>query len=169
MGATTLSLSPLALSYFFHLIATVVWLGGMALQVLVIFPLQRDQAEWQPLLDALARRFRPLANFSLLILLVTGVVQTGDDSHYGGLLNFENAWSRAILAKHIAFGGMVALVVFMQFGLSPTIERARLLATKNKGQADELGKLHRRERRLIQANFALSIIVLFFTAIATAL
>jgi putative copper export protein len=111
-----LSHSLLAGSFFLHLAATVVWIGGMALLVLVIYPLQRrvndDPAR---LLDAIEARFRPLANFSLLVLLVTGVFQTGNDEFYGGLFNFDNDWSRAMLGKHIAFAGMVLIVGFLQF------------------------------------------------------
>ena len=142
----------------------------MALLVLVIYPLQSraDDDEFARLLDAIERRFRPLANFSLLVLLVTGVVQTGNDEFYGGLLSFENDWSRAMLGKHIAFVGMVLIVVFLQFGLAPALERARLLASRDVNQGDVM-RLRGRQRRLSQINFALGIIVLVFTAIATAL
>lgn len=171
MKGLVLNLSPVAISYFLHLIATVIWLGGMALLVLVIWPL----AERQPssnhgdegLLNAIEKRFRPLANLSLLVLLMTGVVQTADDEQYGGLLDFSNGWSQAILAKHIAFFGMVGIVGFLQFGLNPALERARLLAKKNPSAGD-VAALTRRERRLTQINFGLGLVVLFFTAIATA-
>lgn len=166
-----MNLSPLAISYFLHLIATVVWLGGLALMVLVIYPLQAQRAQsedgdtWRPLLDALTLRWRPFANFSLLILLVTGVVQTGADEHYGGLLDFSESWGQAMLGKHIAFFGMVAVVGWLQFGLAPAMERAKLLASKDPSSLDAVRE---REKRLTQANFALSIVVLFFTAVATA-
>ena len=165
-----LSHSLLAGSFFLHLAATVVWIGGMALLVLVIYPLQARAADEQSarLLDGIEQRFRPLANFSLLVLLVTGVVQTGNDEFYGGLLSFENDWSRAMLAKHIAFAGMVGIVGFLQFGLAPALERARLLASKDADQGD-LPRLRSRQRRLSQINFGLGMIVLVFTAIATAL
>lgn len=157
-----------AISYFFHLMATVVWLGGMALLVLVIWPVQRRSPEWLPLLDMIEKRFRPMANFSLLVLLMTGVVQTGADDNYGGMLDFSNDWSQAILGKHIAFIGMMAIVGFLQFGLEPALERAKLLASR--GQAlDDLNRLRERQRLLTRVNLGLSIVVLIFTAIATAL
>lgn len=157
--------SLLAASYFLHLLATVVWLGGMALLVLLIYPLQsrHPSREVREMLTALSRRFRPYANFSLWVLLVTGVVQTSEDEHYGGLLDFSTPWSQAILAKHIAFIGMALIIAWLQFGLAPALERAHLLQ-----KADSLETLGARERRLIQVNFGLGLIVLFFTAIATA-
>lgn len=170
MKGLVLNLSPVAISYFLHLIATVIWLGGMALLVLVIWPLAERQSassDNASLLNAIEKRFRPLANLSLLVLLMTGVVQTAEDEQYGGLLDFSNGWSQAMLAKHIAFFGMVGIVAFLQFGLSPALERTRLLAKKNLGAGD-VAALTRRERRLTQINFGLGLVVLFFTAIATA-
>jgi uncharacterized membrane protein len=157
-------------SFFLHLAATVVWIGGMALLVLVIYPLQSrtDNEDSARLLDSIEVRFRPLANLSLLVLLMTGVVQTGNDEFYGGFLSFKNDWSRAMLGKHIAFAGMVLIVGFLQFGLAPSLERAKLLAIRDDNQGD-LNRLRSRQRRLSQINFALGIIVLVFTAIATAL
>ncbi|MFP4324173.1 MAG: CopD family protein [Anaerolineales bacterium] len=153
-----------------HLIATVIWLGGMGLLLLVIYPLAaRDPDRWAALLPPLERRFRPMANLSLLVLLVTGVVQTAEDPNYGGLLDFSTPWSQAILAKHIAFGGMVAIVLFLQFGLRPAMDRADLLARKQSDQATTVQALRRREQRLTSVNFALGMVVLFFTAIATAI
>lgn len=154
--------SLLAASYFLHLVATVVWLGGMALFVFILWPtVPKEQSAW---LARIEKRFRPMANFSLLVLLMTGILQTSQDDHYGGLLSFETAWSRAILAKHIAFVGMVLIVGFLQFGLGPALERARLLSR----QAD-IDHLHQRERRLTALNLTLGMVVLIFTAIATAL
>jgi uncharacterized membrane protein len=135
----------------------------------VIYPLRatQDSEASQALLDTIERRFRPLANFSLLVLLVTGVVQMGEDSNYGGFFDFSNTWSKAILAKHIAFIAMIGIVVFLQFGLAPALERARLLARKTYLQ-DDVQKLRHRERRLGQINCLLAILVLLLTAIATA-
>jgi uncharacterized membrane protein len=141
----------------------------MALMVLVIYPAQRrtPSEELQAWLDGITRRFRPFANFSLLILLVTGVVQTGADEQYGGLLDFSTGWSQAILGKHMAFFAMVGVVAFLQFGLAPTLERAQLIAKKS-GQTADLNALRQREARLTQINFSLGLVVLFFTALATA-
>ena len=136
------------------------------MMVLIIYPLQQRDPQ-SVVADVVMRRFRPIANFSLLVLLMTGVVQTGGDEHYEGVLNFNQSWSQAMLGKHLAFFGMVAVVGFLQFGLSPALERARLIAAK--GDDASFVQLQNRERRLTQANFALSIIVLIFTAMATAI
>lgn len=161
----------LAAAYFLHLIATVVWLGGLVILGLLVWPEARrtlsDGDENRRFLLNLQRRFRPWANLSLLVLLGTGLLQMAADPHYEGLLAVGNTWSVAMLLKHLAFGGMVVVMLALQFGVAPAIERAALLAQK--GQPEALAAAQHRERRLAGIMLGLGGLVLLFTAIATAL
>jgi uncharacterized membrane protein len=113
----------LAINYFFHLIATIVWIGGLALLVLVVWPAARQSLEGDPaqasLLKAIRQRFTPLANLSLVVLIVTGMFQMSADPNYDGMLVIDNDWSRAILLKHVAILGMVIAGVAVQWGVAP--------------------------------------------------
>lgn len=160
----------LSISYFIHLIATVLWIGGLLIFTVFVWPavkhsLYQPEANHQLLLD-LQKRFRPLANLSLLLLLGTGMVQTGANENYEALLTFTNTWTQAMLFKHLAFGGMIVVAGILQFGIAPAIERASLLAAR--GQANELETILAREARLTQIMLGLGVLVLVFTAIATA-
>jgi uncharacterized membrane protein len=167
------SLTILAIAYFFHLIATVVWVGGIVIMAMLVWPEARrtleNNAALEPLLAGLRRRFMPMANFSLVILTVTGLVQMTGDPNYDGVLQFENEWSRVILLKHIAIAGMFACGLILQFSTIPALERASLLAERGKGDPTTWTRLRRTEVRLTWINVALSILVLAFTAWATAL
>lgn len=160
----------LAISYFVHLIATVVWIGGLAMMLFLIWPETArslvNQDERRRVVMGIQARFRPMANLSLVLLLGTGMVQMSGDPNYEGFLTFENTWSIAMLLKHIAFEAMIGLAAFTQFALAPAIERAILLASK--GQPSELEKLLAREVQLMWSMAGLGVIVLAFTAIATA-
>lgn len=159
----------LSLSYFIHLGATVIWIGGMAIFVMYIWPTVHrhiNDDRQRDVLLSLQQRFRPVANLSLVLLLGTGMLQTGANENYDGLLTFENTWTIAMLFKHIAYAGMVVVAGVVQFGVVPALERATLLASR--GNTEELDILLQRERRLFYASLALGIVVLFFTAIATA-
>jgi uncharacterized membrane protein len=162
----------LAFNYWLHLLATVVWVGGLVLMVLVVSPgLARvlgEDASRSDVLAELRRRFTPLANLSLVVLVVTGMLQMVSDGHYDGLLRLSNGWTRAMLLKHLSVGGMVVVGAIMQWQLAPAIERARLLASRQPGQGD-LPALRTRERQLSRLDLALGILVLLFTALATAL
>ncbi len=165
----------LAISYFLHLIATVAWIGGLLLLVVVAWPAARTALQSADqsggllrLLADLRKRFTPIANLSLIVLIVTGLVQMSANPKYDGLLKIDNDWSRAIFFKHIAVVGMIGVGGVMQLALLPALDRAELRARLGK-DAPDLPRLQRRERRLSAFNLALGVLVLAFTAIATAL
>jgi len=163
----------LAASYLFHLIATVVWLGGLAILTIMVWPeanraLQKN-ADFYAFMNRLRKRFVPLANASLAILLGTGMIQMSLDENYLGVLDFSNQWSVAMLLKHTAFVGMVVCSLTIQYGIVPTLERTTLLIAKGKATDAEIEPLRQREVRLTWLNNGLGILVLAFTAWATAL
>ena len=159
----------LAFSYWFHLLATVIWLGGLALMALVAWPAVRQGTLAGNHWLALQKRFLPWANGSLVVLLITGFIQMTNDPNYSGFLAVDGLWAGAILVKHLAFTGMMLIAVYGQWWLYPAMDRARLLAAKRPSlAAAEQNKLSRREMALLRLNLACAVAVLFFTAVATA-
>ncbi len=162
----------LAVSYWLHLIATVIWIGGLALMALVVWPGARALLGPGPQLNALVqqwqKRFNPLAWASLAVLTGTGLFQTVANPHYGGFLRIDNAWAAAILIKHLAVIGMVVIGVYMQVVLQPEIARVALLHERGRA-AENTGALRRRESALTWLNLLCALITLACTAIATAL
>jgi uncharacterized membrane protein len=160
----------LTIAYFVHLIATVLWIGGLLILLILVWPetarTLSNNEERRRMILGLQARFRPIANLSLVALTGTGLVQMSADENYEGFLTFENTWSIAILLKHLAFIGMGGLLVLLQFWLAPAIERAILLASK--GHPSNLENLLTREVRLMWGMASLGALVLVFTALATA-
>lgn len=156
-------------SYWIHLLATIVWLGGIVLMAFIAWPALNkgtlDSNQW----FQLQKRFLPWVNASLVILLITGFIQMTNDENYHGFLAVDSLWAWAMLLKHIAYIGMVALTAAMQFILYPAMARQSLLAQANpEAAAGERDRLAAREIRLLRLNVASAMIVLLFTAIATA-
>ena len=115
------------------------------------------------------KRFTPWANISLVLLLITGFVQMTNDPNYNGFLAIDSLWAWAILLKHIAFGGLVALTAYVQFSLYPAMARLALAADKRPQlTADERAKLSRKEGQFLRLNLACAALILLFTAVATA-
>ncbi len=158
----------LAVSYLVHIMATVVWIGGIVFQALVVTPAVTSDPSAAPFVGAIQRRFAPIANLSLVVLIVTGMVQLTSNTNYVGFLNFTNTWAKAILLKHITVGGMVATALYMNLVLQPDIHRISILLSAGKAKPAETEKLARRQSQLAQINLTLAIIVLLFTAIARA-
>ncbi len=159
----------LAISYWIHLLATIIWLGGMALMALIAWPALRQGTLADNQWAALQRRFAPWAAGSLVILLITGFVQMTNDQNYGGFLVLDGTWAYAMLLKHIAFVGMVIITVYVQAILYPAMSRAAILAQQRPQLAqNEQATLARREMSLLRLNLACAVLVLLFTAVATA-
>jgi len=168
----------LTVTYWLHMLATVAWVGGLAALALVVLPAVRgslDPGGQAVLLERIQRRLDPLAWFSLLVLVGTGMFQMSASPYYQGFLAVENTWAAAILAKHLVFGGMVAVSAWNTWGLLPALRRAALRQAALKktlpGEAGgtdspEIAKLQRQSRRMLNVNLVLSVAVLLLTALA---
>ncbi|MEW5987437.1 MAG: hypothetical protein AB1791_12455 [Chloroflexota bacterium] len=159
----------LVASYWLHLLATVVWLGGLVVMSLVAWPAVRRRVLTPEVWAELQRRLTPLTNTSLVILLITGFIQMTADPNYEGFLQVRTLWAQAILVKHLAFLGMVGLAAVMQWRIQPALARLSLLAaTKPQLAAAEREKLTQRELHLLRWNLLCAAAVLLCTAVATA-
>jgi uncharacterized membrane protein len=163
----------LAISLFFHIVATVVWIGGLVTLSALVWPEMRRTMSEQPalytLLTRLRGRFMPLSNLALATLIVTGLFQMTADPNYDGVMQFNNEWSRVMLLKHLAIVGMALSGLMLQYSVIPALERASLLAERGKGDAAEYARLRAREVRLTWLNVGLGALVLAFSAWATSI
>lgn len=159
----------LVASYWVHLLATVVWLGGIALMAFIAWPALRQGTLSSNQWFQLQKRFLPWVNAALVVLLITGFVQMTNDENYHGFLAVDSIWAWAMLLKHIAYAGMVALTAWLQFMLYPAMARlALLMETQPEVAAAERDKLAAREIRYLRLNVLAAMLVLLFTAMATA-
>lgn len=160
----------LSLSQWLHLLATVVWLGGLTLMSLVAWPAVRkqviDAGQWAEL----QRRLTPWGNLSLVILWITGFLQMTADSNYEGFLAVNSLWAQAMLIKHLAVIGMMIFGLYLQWRVQPALARLALLEKKQPAKAGvERQRLAKRENRLVVLSLVCAVAVLFCTAIATAI
>ena len=159
-------------SFFFHLIATVAWIGGLVTLALVVQPVLShtitDVRERARLMEAVQKRFQPIANLSLIVLILTGMVQTFANRFYKGFLQLDSAWAQAILFKHLAVVGMVILAGIITFSVQPALRRNALLVANGVADDAQSARLQHQQVRLTRLNLVLSLLVLLFTAIASA-
>ncbi|MFZ0544985.1 MAG: CopD family protein [Candidatus Promineifilaceae bacterium] len=159
----------LSLSYWLHLLSTVVWLGGLVLMTLIAWPAVRGQILSADQWIALRQRFTPWSNISLAVLWITGFLQMTSDSNYEGFLVIHSVWAQAILIKHLAVIAMMGFGLYIQWRVHPSLERLNLLSGKKPELAQaEKESLLRQETRLLRLSLICAAAVLFFTAIATA-
>ncbi|MGJ3240200.1 MAG: CopD family protein [Anaerolineae bacterium] len=151
----------LALSLFIHLTATAIWIGGLLITMILVYPettrvLQDTPALYQ-FLSRLRQRFYPISNLSLVALIVTGSFQMTADPYYDGLLTFDNAWSQIMLVKHILIVVMALVGLGLQYGIAPALERTSLLLAKDKGQDQTAGQFRQLRRREVLLTWALGL------------
>jgi uncharacterized membrane protein len=156
-----MSATVLAILYAVHLLAAVIWIGGLVMLFLVVIPGARrvfgnlqaaetpGQKAAEAMLSELERRFTPLANLSLVMLVATGMLQMSVDENYDGFLQFSNTWAWAMLFKHLAVVGMA-------------------LAAAHRPDEESNQRLVRRRVRFATLNLACGLLTLLFTAVATA-
>ncbi|MCC7130306.1 MAG: CopD family protein [Anaerolineae bacterium] len=165
----------LTLAYWLHMLATVVWIGGLAALSLFVLPAARRSLEPQPLaafLVELQRRLDPVSWFCLAALAGTGLFQMSANPSYEGFLTVHNLWAVAILIKHLLFFGMTAVSAYMTWVVLPGLSRVVLrqaLAAQD-GEAGMLNnRLNRQELHLVRLNLILGVLILGLTAVARSL
>ncbi len=159
-------------SFFLHLLATVAWIGGLATLALVVQPVLNravtEARERARLLEAILKRFQPIANLSLAVLILTGMVQTFTSRFYKGFLRLDNLWAQAIFLTHIAVLGMIIVAGYITFSVQPALKRNALLIANDLADEQQISRVQQQQVRLMRINLILSAVVLLFTAIATA-
>jgi uncharacterized membrane protein len=170
----------LSILFAVHLLAAVAWIGGLIVLALVVIPGVRrvlrdapratrsDQNAGEAILAELERRFTPLANLSLVVLITTGMLQMSADENYGGFLQFNNTWAWAMLFKHLAVIGMAAIAGYVALALEPERRRLQMLAAAKRPDTEARQHLNRRRVRLAKLNLVCGLLTLLFSAVATA-
>ena len=123
------------LSVFVHILAAMVWVGGMAFLVLVVVPWLRsgDRARGATMLRETGRRFRDISWVCFALILATGSL----NSWVRGVrpeslvdpIWLRTAFAHTLLLKLTLFGLVLALSAVHDFWLGPRatelLERAR--------------------------------------------
>ena len=172
MGTQTAPPIVLAIAYWLHMLATVVWIGGLAALAVIFLPAARRllaPADYSNLLAKIQRRLQMVGWFSLAVLVVTGLFQMSSHPAYQGFLTIDSMWAVAILIKHLVIGLMVLISAYLTWGILPAMQRMALIRASGR-QVDESAtrRLELRESRILTGNLVLSIVVLLLTALARA-
>lgn len=161
------STTTLAVIYWLHMLATVIWIGSLAAINLLVLPASTRTlklADQLSFISALQKRLEPLAWFCMGILVVTGLFQMSTNPHYNGFLSISTQWSLSILVKHGFAVIMVVVSAIQTWDVLPAIQRT--LMKKDQASEEELARLQKKELLILRVNLALSILILGATAFA---
>jgi copper transport protein len=144
-----------------HFIFVAIWLGGVAYYAGVLVPQVLKQRALAPALGASIEKFSPLAIMSVLVIAITGIIQSASFvGSFDALLNTD--YGRALLAKIVVFLVLIAFGAFHQFVIAPKITAWRAKAETQKDAA-------RRFRISVAAEALISILTLAAAAAMTLL
>jgi len=160
--------SGLVLTYWLHILATVVWIGGLTSLSIFVLPAAKKTLpaeEYSKFLSLMQKRMQPISWLCLVTLIFTGLFQLVTSPNYQGFLVIANTWAQAILIKHIAVGGMLGLSAYVTWGLIPSLNRMAFMQAMGK-DIDEAQKekLEQRQLSIMQINLFLAVIILLLTA-----
>lgn len=145
--------------YWLHLIATVIWIGGITFILFIAIPSANQVlgAEAGKLMGEISKRFTPIANYSIILLIVTGAVLTAVNKQFLGIGNFGNSWSLGLIMKHVLVFVMVAVHFYRGLVLAPKIAKTDAVSEKT--------SLQKLSLNLVKVNFCLGAIVLLLSGI----
>jgi uncharacterized membrane protein len=144
----------IALSYWLHALATVVFLGHFVLLAVLYLPALADNPA---ALSTISKRSRWWLYASLLVFILTGVYLMFVDPGYLGIGNFNNFWSVMMLVKHLLIVGMIGMGFWFN-----AILRVGSLMNSNTGAVQAVARF----RWYVNAMAICGVMVLLFTALA---
>lgn len=110
-----------------HLIAAVVWIGGLAFLVFGLRPSLKkafpDEAARASMEAPLYRRFFVMSAMAATVLLASGTMMMVTDTHFEGFFQYPNAWTRLMVVKHALFVGLLGLLIAQRRSRATAIER----------------------------------------------
>ena len=143
-------------NYWIHLLAAVLWIGGIMFILIIALPVATGRAEsgGKEFMGEVAKRFGPLANWCIYILVATGAVMVWSalPMHLAGRMD---TWTWVLVSKMIPVLVMVVIHFYRGLVLSRMIEQAAPGAGKVRLQKLSLD--------LVKVNLSLGILVILLS------
>jgi uncharacterized membrane protein len=150
----------LIISAAIHLFAAVVWIGGIFFILFVALPSARKILEQPgPLMGDLSKRFVPLANISILLLLVSGILMSLLSHTLSEIASLNSIWSQTLSFKIII--ALMMTVIHFYRGLLLTPRIAKL--TSEGVPSEQVSRLQSLSLNLVKVNLLCGATVLLIT------
>jgi uncharacterized membrane protein len=144
------------ISYWLHLVATLIWIGGIFFILFIAIPSAKQVlgADAGKLMGEISKRFTLLVNYSIAFLALTGIALISlNRAPLAGEI-FEKRWM-IIAIKHIVFLAMIIIHFYRGLVLAPKIGKAASSAEK--------ANLQKLSLSLVKVNFGLGLITLLLS------
>ena len=140
---------------FLHDLFTAVWIGGLLLITLTLFPALKKtlghSAETEKIMDAVMMKQGKLVVLAVIVLTLTGILLARSSGNVTGLMRFDSQYASLLSIKHILMIVMVVVAFSRLFGF-------RGLASQPNKDRKKLSLL------LLHLNTLVGVAVLFLSA-----
>lgn len=149
----------LVTSYWIHLVATVIWIGGITFILFIAIPSSKQVlgGDAGKLMGEIAKRSTRLANYSIALLVITGIALAGLNKEFSGFGILKNNWTMFLTLKHILVFGMIVIHFYRGLVLAPKIKRTASDTDK--------ATLQKLSINLVKVNFGLGLMVLLLSGV----
>jgi|SRR3990172_691994 len=148
------------LIHFLHLLATVVWIGGIIFMEVVFYPSLAaiDPQQGGKALAVAAKRFTIIAWSCIIILIITGLLKTPS----GWLFDTSTTIGTLLLVKYLLIVAAIVVGVVITFVVAPKL----ISGSPKPGEkpSPEFLKSQKQVKRLAMTNMTVGVLILLVTA-----
>lgn len=139
-----------------HLLAAVIWVGGIVFILYIAIPSSRQALgpEAGKLMGEISKKFTPIANYSIILIVITGAVLTWIKGYFSGSASFEGAQSIALYLKYLLALLMIGIHFYRGLVLTPKITAA---------EPSQKPFLQKISLNLVKVNLWLGVIILLLS------
>jgi len=150
----------LTVTMWVHLLSAVVWIGGIFFILYVALPVVGKILD-QPakIMGPLSKRFVPLANISISLIIASGIIMTINSHEFADLASLSVLRTQSFFIKILLVVIMTSIHFYRGLVLTPGISR---LMSKE-GDPGKVKKLQSLSLNLVKINLLLGITVLLLT------
>jgi len=144
-----------ALIFWVHMLAAVVWIGGMVFNLLVVRPSMGvvDLPQRLKLADNILRRFIPVVWISVGLLVLTGLLMTLKRVASFEIL-LKTGYGNILILKLTVVAVMISIVASIRYSLLPRFE------SLIDSQSNDLNKVLGQMVTLVKVNLVLGVLIL---------
>lgn len=157
--------------YWIHLLATVIWIGGIFLILFVALPSAKEYLgkEAGKFMGIISKRFTPFANYSIILLIITGIFMVLLNKGFSNLIVFETVSSRILFLKILMVLTMIVIHYYRGLWLNPRIAKlSSLIEESHRDEREKISsqvvKMQRLSLNLVKTNFGLGMLVLIVSS-----
>jgi putative copper resistance protein D len=147
--------------HFLHLLATVVWIGGMIFLEAVFYPSLGaiDPQQAGKALSVVAKRFTIVAWSCIVILIITGLLKTPS----GWLFDTSSTIGIILLVKHLLIVAVIIVSIIITFVVAPKLISA--FPKPGESPTPAFLKSQQRIKVLSGTNLIIGVLILLLTTL----